>query len=127
LTHSEVALMCALMLRGAQTTGELRGSASRLYGFTGIEEVEQILNDLILRDEPLIARLPRQPGQKEVRFAHLLSGEIEVEPFVEPERITLPRRSSGEQIEKLEQRVDQLTAEVEALRQQFEEFRKQFD
>jgi uncharacterized protein len=86
LSHAEVALMCVLMLRGAQTLGELRGNASRLHEFSSLEEVEQTLNALITRDEPLVARLPRQPGQKEGRFAHLLSGEIDLEAFAETER-----------------------------------------
>src|SRR5919109_193952 len=80
LSSPEMALMCVLMLRGPQTLGELRGNASRLHDFAGLEEVEQTLNGLIAREpDPLVARLPRQPGQKEGRFAHLLSGELDVE------------------------------------------------
>ena len=124
LNHAEMALMCVLMLRGAQTPGELRGNASRLHEFSGLEEVEQTLNGLISRDEePLVARLPRQPGQKEVRFAHLLSGEIDVESVAsESER---PSRQSA--VERLEQRVDALSADVEQLKEQFNQFRKQFE
>ena len=124
LSPAEMALMCVLMLRGAQTVGELRGNASRLYEFSSLEEVEAVLNDLIAReDEPLVVRLPRQPGQKEVRFAHLLSGEVSVEAVaVESER---PSRQST--VERLEQKVDALTAEVESLKEQFEQFRKQFE
>src|ERR671920_268202 len=96
LNHAETALMCVLMLRGAQTPGELRGSASRLHEFSSLEEVEETLNGLISREpEPLVARLPRQPGQKEGRFAHLLSGEINLEALaVESERVAPSRRSS---------------------------------
>jgi len=122
LSHPEVALMCVLMLRGAQTLGELRGNAGRLHDFSSLEEVEQTLNGLITRDEPLVAQLPRQPGQKEGRFAHLLSGEINLDAVTEVERIPSPARRSS-----LEQRVDELTAEVERLKEQFEQFRKQFD
>jgi uncharacterized protein len=125
LKAAEMALMCALMLRGAQTLGELRGNASRLHEFSSLEEVEQTLNGLISRDdEPLVARLPRQPGQKEGRFAHLLSGEIDVEALAasETERSPAPRRSSA-----LEEKVDALAAEVEKLKDQFEQFRKQFE
>ena len=126
LSHPEVAVMCVLMLRGAQTLGELRGNGSRLHEFVSLEEVEMTLNGLISRDpEPLVARLPRQPGQKEGRFAHLLNGEIDVEAFVEQERVAAAspttRRSS------LEQKVDDLAAEVEKLKEQFELFRKQFE
>jgi len=119
-------LMCVLMLRGAQTLGELRGNASRLHEFSSLEEVEQTLNGLISRDEePLVARLPRQPGQKEGRFAHLLSGEIDVEALAaaENERVPVARRSSS----ALEEKVDALAGEVEKLKEQFEQFRKQFE
>ena len=125
LKPAETALMCVLMLRGAQTLGELRGNASRLHEFSSLEEVEQTLNGLISRDEePLIVRLPRQPGQKEGRVAHLLSGEIDVEALAaaETERAPVPRRSSA-----LEEKVDALAAEVEKLKEQFEQFRKQFE
>jgi len=132
LSPPETALMCVLMLRGAQTPGELRGNASRLHEFSGLEEVEAVLNGLITHEpEPLVVRLPRQPGQKEVRFAHLLSGEIDVEALAaEMERgpvATSSRRGSSEQIERLEQKVDALAAEVEKLKDQFEQFRKQFE
>jgi uncharacterized protein len=123
LNHAEVALMCVLLLRGAQTLGELRGNASRLHDFASLEEVEQTLEALISRDtEPLVARLPRQPGQKEGRFAHLLSGEIDIEAASAPVASAgAPRRSS------LEQKVDALAAEVEQLKEQFEQFKKQFE
>jgi uncharacterized protein len=128
LSSPEMALMCVLMLRGPQTPGELRGNASRLHEFASLEEIEETLGSLISHDEPLVVRLPRQPGQKEVRFVHLLSGSIDVEAFVESERSApAPRRSGSEQIERLEQKVEALTTEVDKLRLQFEEFRKQFD
>jgi uncharacterized protein YceH (UPF0502 family) len=122
LSHAEVALMCVLMLRGAQTLGELRGNALRLHEFSSLEEVEETLNALITREpESLVVRLPRQPGQKEGRFAHLLSGEIDVEALQEPPERVVSRRAG------LEERVEALAAEVEKLKQQFEEFRKQFE
>ena len=123
LSPPEMALMCVLMLRGPQTLGELRGNASRLHEFGTLEEVEETLNALISRDpDPLVARLPRQPGQKEGRFAHLLSGEIDVESFAETERVAPTSRRAG-----LEEKVEALAAEVEKLKEQFEQFRKQFE
>ena len=123
LTPPETAIMCVLMLRGPQTPGELRGNASRLYEFSGLDEVEQTLAGLITHEpDPLVVRLSRQPGQKEVRFAHLLSGtpvEIPVEPVAQT--ASIPSRQT------LEQKVDALAVEVEKLRLQFEEFRKQFE
>ena len=120
LNQAELALMCVLMLRGTQTPGELRGNASRLYEFSGLDEVEQTLNALISHDEPLVVRLPRQVGQKEVRFSHLLSGEPKIEavtsiPVEKVERVTL------------EKRVEMIEAEMENLRQQFEQFKRQFE
>src|SRR5688572_23853727 len=120
LTPAETALMCVLLLRGPQTPGELRGNAARLHSFTGLDEIEETLGGLITHEpEPLVTRLPRQAGQKEVRFAHLLSGEIRVEelPVAAP---TSPRQT-------LEQKVDALVAEVEKLRVELEEFKKQFN
>lgn len=117
---AETALMCVLMLRGPQTPGELRGNAARLYEFSGLDEVEQTLTGLISHDpDPLVTRLPRQAGQKEVRFGHLLSGEIRVEAAAEVER-PAPRQS-------LEQKIEALAEEVERLKAQFEEFKKQFE
>ena len=111
-------VMCELMLRGAQTVGEIRTRSHRLYDFTSLDEVELTLNSLISGDPPLVARLPRQPGQKEVRFAHLLSGDVpaftETESESEPEAAVDPDR-----LTKLEN-------EVADLKRQFEEFRKQF-
>ena len=116
------------MLRGAQTPGELRGNASRLHEFSGLEEIEQALTELMSRDgDALVARLPRQPGQKEVRFMHLLNGEIPSEAIVEsaaPRRTAAP---SSDRVSILEQEVASLKSQVEDLQQQFDTFKKQFE
>ena len=112
LGRPAIAVMCVLMLRGPQTVGEIRTRSNRLYDFSSLEEVETTLNSLMSGEPPLVVRLPRQSGQKEVRYAHLLSGEVtptETEAAPEPDRIG-----------KLEQ-------EVESLKKQFEQFRKQFE
>ena len=131
LSAPELALICVLLLRGPQTTGELATRAFRLHEFSGLEEVESTLNSLISREpDPLVRRLPRQPGQKEARFAHLLSGEPKIEAFAEAETSSSTgRRKSGdsERFEKLELEVVTLTMEVRKLQQQFEEFKKQFE
>ncbi len=120
LNNAEVALMCVLMLRGPQTPGELRGNGARLYEFAGLEEIEQTLNRLISReDEPLVVRLPRQAGQKEVRFAHLLSGEPKIEAVTSTDQ--------PQPVETLGQKVERLATEIEDLRRQFEQFKKQFE
>lgn len=130
LTPPQVAIMCVLMLRGTQTPGELRGNGSRMYEFSRLDEVEETLSSLISHDtEPFVVRLPRQPGQKEVRFAHLLSGEPDLESFKvadsSPE-LTV-RRGSSERIDKLEEQVEHLMKELGLLHEKFEAFRKQFE
>jgi len=129
LSPAELAAMCVLMLSGAQTVGEIRTRGSRLYDFPGLEEVEQTLHSLSTKDEPLVMKLPRQAGQKEARFAHLLSGEVNVEQLAEeqPARKATHRVNDSDRIEKLEEQVKNLATEVESLRQQFEVFKKQFE
>jgi uncharacterized protein len=110
LGRPAIAILCVLLLRGPQTVGEIRTRTNRLYDFTSLEEVETAVSALMSREPPLIARLPRQAGQKEVRYAHLLSGEVAfTEPEPEPDRI------------------GKLEKEIEDLKRQFAEFRKQFE
>lgn len=130
LSQAELAVMCVLMLRGSQTTGELRGNGSRFHEFASLEEVETTVNALISREpDRLVVRLPRQPGQKEVRYAQLLSGEPDVEAMASAETFSTARRknSDSEKIEKLEQDVGALTTQMQQLQQQFEAFKKQFE
>ena len=129
LSAAELALICVLLLRGPQTPGELASRAARLYEFSGLEEVEATLNALMSREpDRLVVRLPRQPGQKESRFAHLLSGEPDVEALAEAAPSSSRRRGGdSERVEQLEQEVATLTEEVRRLQQQFEEFKKQFE
>jgi uncharacterized protein YceH (UPF0502 family) len=122
LGRRELAILCELMLRGPQTLGELRGRTERLHKFGETSEVESVIEHMA----ELVVKLPRRPGEKEVRYAHLLSGEItavqsgEENPREEPS----PRQ---ERIAALESDVALLRAEMEALKQQFAEFRKQFE
>src|SRR6266403_659792 len=105
LTPAELAVMCVLLLRGPQTSGELTTRGFRLHEFSGLEEVDAALNALISREpDPLVARLPRQPGQKEVRFAHLLSGEAAIIETQVTERAvpSSHRASSSDRDSKLE-------------------------
>jgi uncharacterized protein len=123
LGRREVAVVCELLLRGAQTPGELRGRAERMHPFEGIEDVLSTLQRLMQREPPLVAILPRQPGTKESRYAHLLSGEVttaEVAPAA-------ARSVAGERSSDLESEVAELRREVHELKQQFEEFRKKFE
>jgi uncharacterized protein len=131
VNSAEIAVICVLMLSGAQTVGEIRTRGTRLYEFSGLEEVEKILHDLSNKDpEAMVIKLPRQPGQKEARFAHLLSGEVNVEQLAMEEASAgrTPRRvNDSERVGALEERMETLVAEMEGLRRQFEEFKKQFE
>ncbi|PWT87865.1 MAG: DUF480 domain-containing protein [Blastocatellia bacterium] len=128
LNAAETAIVCALMLRGSQTPGELRSNAGRLHEFSSLEEIESTLNDLTSHDgEPLVVRLSRQPGQKEVRFAHLLSGDVLIDVVAE---MPAPRRvasSSSDRVTKLEEELAALKEKFEDLEQQFEKFKQQFE
>jgi uncharacterized protein YceH (UPF0502 family) len=132
LDARERAVLGVLMLRGAQTPGELHARTTRLAEFADLAAVEATLDALIAREpEPLVARLPRRAGQKEVRYAHLLSGEP-VQPAA-PEATaawgaaapTAP--ADDERLATLERTVGELRAELAALRAQFAEFRSQFE
>ena len=128
LSQAQLALMCVLLLRGSQTVGELRERASRLYEFSSLEEVEETLNSLISREpETLVKRLPRQPGQKETRFAHMLAGEPPAETAAEEPS---PRRTISRETDRLssiQEDVAALKTQMEELRLQFENFKKQFE
>lgn len=125
LEPSEVAIICVLLLRGAQTIGELRERTSRLYEFSGLGDVNESLESLMRRDEPLIVKLERQPGQKEARFAHLLSGEVV--SYQPPEKSVYAGRAGNEKVENLERELENLRSELNLFRQAFEEFKKQFE
>jgi hypothetical protein len=131
LGDEESAVICELMLRGPQTVGELRNRAARLWNFKELTEVEEALQNLIEKPpRPLIVKLPRQPGQKESRFAHLLAGEVKVETLVHAPRVEaaiIEARVENERYAKLESKVETLEQELAQLRQRFEDFKKQFE
>ncbi len=126
LESSEIAVICVMMLRGAQTLGELRERTGRLYEFSGLGEVSDTLDNLMRRDEPLVIKLDRQPGQKDVRYAHLLSGEVSAAAYT-PKTVSGSAAAGNERIEKLEAEVAALQNEINELRQTFEDFKKQFE
>jgi len=122
LDHPETAIMCVLLLRGAQTLGELNQRTNRLYEFSGLDEINQAVESMIRREEPLVFKLPKQPGQKEGRIAHLLCGDIDVESFV----YEVPKSTRTSNTE-LAQRVEKLESELDSIRNEFQEFKKQFE
>jgi uncharacterized protein len=123
LARPETAVLCVLLLRGAQTPGEIRGRTGRMHEFASLEATEDSLNALIARTpEALVARLPRQPGMKELRYAHLLSGAVAAAaPEEAPRRA--PPSAEDDRLVKLEREAAALRSEVAELRQQVAELR----
>jgi Uncharacterized protein conserved in bacteria len=130
LAAQEVAVLCVLMLRGPQTVGEIRGRTTRLYEFKELEEVELTLQALLSAQPPLALKLPRQPGTKESRYAHLLAGAVQIEerevaPRLEPATVAI--RQENERLAALEDETAQLRSDLQELKQQFLDFKKQFE
>ncbi len=131
----EIAILCVLLLRGPQTPGELRTRAERMHPFDDLGAVQSSLQHLMKREPPLVKVLPRQPGTKEARYAHLLSGDVEewdAKSVAEPP--LTPASVDGERIAHLEREVAALRndvadfqKEVAELKQKFADFKKQFD
>jgi uncharacterized protein YceH (UPF0502 family) len=120
LGRPELAILCELMLRGPQTLGELRTRADRMHTFDDTDQVQSVIDRL----PELITKLERRPGEKESRYAHLLSGPPVVS-HSDPDQSAQPPRQ--DRITALENQVAQLSAELEDLKQQFAGFRKQFE
>ena len=128
LDHAEAAAVCVLLLRGPQTPGEIRGRTERLHKFDSLDEVMDVVHTLLNREpDPFVQQLPRQPGRKESRYAHLFSGEIEVEAVEVTEQVAVTVQAENERMDALDTEVRALRAEVEAIKGQFEAFRKQFE
>ena len=126
LDDAGVAIVAVLLLRGPQTLGEIRERTGRLHEFGGLNEVQEALDGLTRRDEPIVVKLERQAGQKEARYAHLLSGEV-AQDAIAPSPRSVASGGSNERIEKLEAEVESLRGELADFRATFDEFRKQFD
>jgi uncharacterized protein len=129
----EIAVLCVLLLRGPQTPGELRTRAERLYAFEDLDAVHSALNLLMRRDPSLVKVLPRQPGTKESRYMHLLSGDPgpengggALESIESAEEVAAVSTRDRERVEQLEAEVSELRRELETLREQFAAFQKQF-
>jgi uncharacterized protein len=127
-TRPEIAVLCVLLLRGPQTPGELRGRTERMHRFEELSDVLSALQHLMQRDPPLAKMLPRQPGTKESRYAHLLCGELESwNAPPEPYPATTHSVADEDRISQLEAQVAALQKEQAELKQQLEQFRKQFE
>jgi len=127
-TRPEIAVLCVLLLRGTQTPGELRGRAERMHRFEALEDVQSALHKLMQREPPLAKVLPRQPGTKESRYAHLLAGDV-VEAEAPVKFVAAAERNSAdaERLARLEEELSELRREVGEVKDQLERFRRQFE
>jgi uncharacterized protein YceH (UPF0502 family) len=124
----ETAILCLLLLRGPQTPGELRSRSERMHSFEDMSALHSSLQHLMKREPPLVKPLPRQPGTKETRYAHLLSGDV-VEAKTELRMSAASEEHSvdGGRVRQLEEEIAALKTEIAELKQQFAQFRKQFE
>lgn len=125
LSLQETALLCVLLLRGPQTLGELRGRSERIYPFADLAETEAALQALVQSEPaPLAVKLPRLPGTKESRFAHLLAGPVEAEAVAAA--MEEEKTKSSPSLALLENEVRSIRAELAELRAAFETFKSEF-
>ena len=122
LNRRETAVLCVLLLRGPQTPGELRGRTERLHKFEHLDEVQSTVQRMSEHEPPLVKVLPRQPGMKEARYAHLMSGDVE-----SYEAPSAPAAPDHDRVARLEEEVGELRGKVAELEEQFANFRRQFE
>jgi len=129
LDPEEQAILAELLLRGPQTVGELRNRAERMCAVGDLQAVEELLHNLADREMPLVMHLPRQPGRKEHRYAHLLAGEPDIEQTAAttPEAARIQVQAEDDRISRLETEVVELRDELEEIRRQLGEFKSQFE
>ena len=128
LSPGEQAVVCVLALRGPQTVGEVKGRTERLFAFDDLAAAEAALDSLSSRDDPLVVKLPRQPGQKDIRYAHLLGGPVDVDALAA--EMAAPAALAGtrpDRVGPLEERVAALEAQVAALSEIVERLRPLVD
>ena len=127
LDASALSVLCVLLLRGPQTAGEIRGRTNRLAEFTSVADAEAALE--ALSKQGLVAQMPRRPGQKEVRYAHLLSGTPEVSTEEDSAPAGEPVRAdrATDRIASLEAAVVDLRSELVELRARFDDLARQFE
>ncbi|MEI8598500.1 YceH family protein [Vibrio natriegens] len=117
LTEQEKGIVCCMLLRGAQTPGEIRTRTNRLTTFRDVKEVENVLEHLASEEKgPLVVKLPREAGKRESRYMHLFCGEVDVSAI----ETTATVSPSSDRVSQLEQEVAMLREELDALKAQVE-------
>ncbi|HTC67214.1 MAG TPA: YceH family protein [Candidatus Acidoferrum sp.] len=123
----EAALVCELLLRGPQTPGELRMRAERMHQFNDLSEAQSALQRLMNREPPLVKVLARQPGTKESRYIHLLSGDAKPVSSTAGREAPAREREKIDEFSRLSSEMAELRRDMADLKQQFAAFRKQFE
>lgn len=118
LDQAQSAVICVLLLRGAQTPGEIRGRTGRMYEFGELSEIESLLESMTQADQPLVMQLPKLPGTKEFRYVQLLTGEPDLERI--DQAMYTPSAPASSALEELRTEVQQLRTELDDLRSKFE-------
>ena len=132
LDDARLSLLTLLLLRGPQTCGELRGRTGRMYPFASVDSVERSLNDLAKDEPPLVLQLPRAPGTKEARWAHLLCGAValerqEIAAGMNVGGAAVVESAADDRVGALEAEVAALRREVTWLTEELIKFKKQFE
>jgi uncharacterized protein len=122
----ETAVLCVLLLRGAQTPGELRGRSERMYSFESLEDVLATLERLSRREPSLAAILPRRPGTKESRYMHMLSGSEPIAAASPVEHSPARETAESDRIGRVEAELVQIKKDLAEIRQQLADFKGQF-
>ncbi|MGM1185877.1 DUF480 domain-containing protein [Klebsiella pneumoniae] len=113
-TAQELGIVCELLLRGPQTPGELRSRTNRLCSFDDVTEVDAVLAGLVERG-PYVVKLPREPGKRESRYAHLFGGEIDLEALAQSAPAVSHASPAADRLSQLEEEVERLKSQLQAL------------
>jgi uncharacterized protein len=122
LSPREIAIICELLLRGAQTPGELRSRASRMAPLRDVDEVEAALAELAAREDPLVAQLAREPGRRESRWMQLFTGDVPSDARHTAEPLEARAAPRENRLDDLEARIEALEGDLEALRRRLDAF-----
>ena len=125
LEDHELAILAELLLRGAQTPGELRSRADRMAGFGDLEKIDQVLQELMDKEPPMVVKLARQAGRKEHRYMHLFCGPIDESEITTSEQVFQP--APGKSLAQLEEEVESLKKELAEFKEEFQQFREEFN
>lgn len=126
LDPKQAAILCELLLRGPETVGELRTRASRLHSFQDLNEVQGVLDELAAHTGgPLVVRLPREPGRRESRWMHVLTGTPEAAPADEP--VDVSSSATTVELDTLREELNEIKTDLASLKTEFARFRQQFE